>query len=312
MGAVVASPVLLGLCCGDPHLAHEGCDPGELPRELLNACEELAAEQLEVTRSGHRLAPYRGPVEMLKEAFAATESTGATSVLLIALDNTSRIHAEVRPMLAVLGLGDCGLLILRRSEEHEATLDAVFNIETVRSKSSQDYVSATKLCRVSSNSERTSVADSMIEQQSFVQCVSIMEGDFLVLGSKVIFESLNETGIIDTCNEFIQSSNFSSASTSSLSEMAEEIVFATYAKAVPQWLTRKEVGDASVVVAEVVDSQFSCRGIRSQELLCSSPDTWSCSEEGFDESPKTRSVDRQSMKVNALKATQRTFSRRFL
>lgn len=59
---------------------------------------------------------YLGPVPMLRRAFEATESLGSLTVVLAVMDNSTRIHGELHPMIAVITVGDCELLVLRRAQ----------------------------------------------------------------------------------------------------------------------------------------------------------------------------------------------------
>merc|ERR1719160_2196231 len=107
-------------------------DPSELPHELLEACEELAMAQLMPEGQVSPADAYRGPISLLKEAYEATESKGSTTVLLGALDNSTRIHGKLHPMIAVLSIGDCELLMLRRTHGRQSALQAVFHTEMQR------------------------------------------------------------------------------------------------------------------------------------------------------------------------------------
>merc|ERR1719247_1471351 len=75
---------------------------------------------------------YRGPVSLLKEAYEATESLGSTTVLLGIMDNSTKIHGKLHPMIAILSIGDCELLILRRTEGKHNPLELVFHTEMQR------------------------------------------------------------------------------------------------------------------------------------------------------------------------------------
>merc|ERR1719436_80081 len=75
---------------------------------------------------------YKGPISLLKEAYEETESYGSTTVLLGILDNSTRIHGKLHPMVAVLTIGDCELLMLRRLNGRQSPLKAVFHTEMQR------------------------------------------------------------------------------------------------------------------------------------------------------------------------------------
>merc|ERR1719272_440421 len=85
----------------------------------------------ELPRSSNARDAYKGPISLLKEAYEETESFGSTTVLLAALDNSTRIHGKLHPMIAVLSIGDCELLMLRRPKRDEP-LQAVFHTEMQR------------------------------------------------------------------------------------------------------------------------------------------------------------------------------------
>merc|ERR1712217_896023 len=184
-------------------------------------------------------------------------------------------------MLAVLVLGDSGLLILRSVAVELKQFEVVFDLQATRAES----FNAANSKSLARQSEEVLASD-IIENESFVQCVSVQEGDFVVLGNSVVFESLTKKGITDICNEAMLAPQYSSASPSALSELAEEVVLATYAKAMPEWLSRRTVGDASVVVAEVVDWQLARRGNLVRKSCQPSPVTLYCNKIGTSGQPR--------------------------
>merc|ERR1719272_2673637 len=105
--ATLTSPMLLGVCDGVSQLEEFGMDPALLPNELLKVCEEIAMTQLVPDNKVQPADMYRGPIHLLKAAYENTESMGSTTVLLAALDNSTRIHGKLHPMVAVLSIGDC-------------------------------------------------------------------------------------------------------------------------------------------------------------------------------------------------------------
>mmetsp|Transcript_167848 Transcript_167848/g.539081 ORF Transcript_167848/g.539081 Transcript_167848/m.539081 type:complete len:327 (-) Transcript_167848:185-1165(-) len=126
-GAVLASPVVLGIANGVESAQLTAADPSVFPRELLRECHRHSEARLlpgDETQGEQR--QYLGPISLLQEAFMSTRSSGAAKVLLAAIDNTSRIHGVVRPMLGVISVGDSGLLLLRRGNDRRRTLDVVF------------------------------------------------------------------------------------------------------------------------------------------------------------------------------------------
>lgn len=116
-GAALASRVLLGVGDGSPAQGVEGF--AQLPSELLGACKQIAEDQL--LQPNGQPAPqekYQGPVVLLKEAFDATQSPGSTTVALATLDNSTVIHGQLHPMVAMLTVGGCQMLQLRRRENY--------------------------------------------------------------------------------------------------------------------------------------------------------------------------------------------------
>jgi len=111
-GAALASRVLLGLGDGAPARGS-----AQLPSELLGACKQIAEDQL-LQPNGQPVPQkeYQGPIVLLKEAFEATQSPGSTTVALATLDNSTVIHGQIHPMVAMLTIGGCELLQLRRRD----------------------------------------------------------------------------------------------------------------------------------------------------------------------------------------------------
>merc|ERR1712080_487158 len=100
--------------------------------------------------------------------------------------------------------------------------------------------------------------------------------------------------------EALRSSDYFSEAASTLRELAEELVFATYAKAVPEWLSRRSMGDASVVVAQVVDWQQAQRSSpkRKAPRLLAYPEELHCN--GIDSSRRDPVPDGCSLDMSAL------------
>mmetsp|Transcript_52604 Transcript_52604/g.118894 ORF Transcript_52604/g.118894 Transcript_52604/m.118894 type:complete len:541 (+) Transcript_52604:34-1656(+) len=111
----LTSPLLLGVCDGAAVWEEDPCaDPTALPRELLAACRTRATTQLTPGAPVQLSGSYAGPISLLWEAYGATRSRGSTDVLLAALDNSTVVHGRREPMVAVLSIGGCALLLLRR------------------------------------------------------------------------------------------------------------------------------------------------------------------------------------------------------
>lgn len=274
--ATKTSPMLLGVCDGVSQLEEFNMDPSLLPNELLKTCEELAMMQLMPDMPVSPQDAYRGPIALLKEAYEETESFGSTTVLLAALDNSTRIHGKIHPMIAVLSIGDCELLMLRRTEGRQSDLEAVFHTEMQRI----DYNVQTplQLARVDGRIDEDfdeSIAFEVIEKGSAVHCVSAYEGDILVLGSDGVFDNLFLDEIVEVCNEILRpskSNEFKPMPPSMLSQVAQRIVRDSHAKSEPQcgqFIDTPigkggKVDDTSVVVAEIVEWTEAHREIWSQ------------------------------------------------
>jgi protein phosphatase PTC7 len=266
--ATLTSPMLLGVCDGVSQLEEFNMDPSLLPHELLKECEELATTQLMPDRplTGNGRNAYKGPIALLKEAYLETESMGSTTVLLAALDNSTRIHGKLHPMIAVLSIGDCELLMLRRTSGRQSELEAVFHTEMQRI----DYNVQTplQLARVDARIDQDfdeSVALEVIEEGSAVHCVSAYEGDMLILGSDGVFDNLFLDEIVAICNHYFKpakpGSDHVPIDPSLLREASERIVKNSHGKSdstrgifadAPIGKGGK-VDDTSVIVAEVVE-----------------------------------------------------------
>merc|ERR1719163_2218943 len=148
---------------------------------------------------------YRGPISLLTEAYEATESLGSTTVLLAALDNSTKIHGKLHPMVAVLSIGDCELLMLRRISGRQSELEAVFHTEMQRIDG--HVQTPLQLARVDGRIDEEfdeSIALEVIEKGSAVHCVSAYEGDILIMGSDGVFDNLFLDEIVEICNEIIR------------------------------------------------------------------------------------------------------------
>mmetsp|Transcript_66345 Transcript_66345/g.183269 ORF Transcript_66345/g.183269 Transcript_66345/m.183269 type:complete len:408 (+) Transcript_66345:69-1292(+) len=272
--ATLTSPMLLGVCDGVSQLEEFNMDPSLLPNELLRTCEELAMVQLMPDQPLNPQDAYRGPISLLKEAYEASESFGSTTVLLAALDNGTRIHGKLHPMIAVLSIGDCELLMLRRTNGRQSELEAVFHTEMQRI----DYNVQTplQLARVDGRIDEDfdeSIALEVIEKGSAVHCVSAYEGDILILGSDGVFDNLFLDEIVEICNEILQPRPQSeNLPPSMLSQVAQRIVKDSHAKSDAkngQFMDTPigkggKVDDTSVVVAEIVEWTDAHREIWSQ------------------------------------------------
>merc|ERR1719453_1983097 len=178
---------------------------------------------------------YKGPIALLKEAYENTESFGSTTVLLAALDNSTRIHGKLHPMIAVLSIGDCELLMLRRTHGRQSPLQAVFHTEMQRID--HNVQTPLQLARVDARIDEDfdeSIALEVIEKGSAVHCISAYEGDIVVMGSDGVFDNLFLDEIVEICNEILQppkTNDFTPMLPSMLSQVAQRMVKESHAKA---------------------------------------------------------------------------------
>jgi len=264
--ATLVSPMLVAIADGVSQIEDFGIDASELPNELLKTCEELAMSQLIPDRPVSPQDAYRGPVSLLKEAYEATESLGSTTVLLGILDNSTRIHGKLHPMVAVLTIGDCELLMLRRLNGRQSPLQAVFHTEMQRIDG--HVQTPLQLARVDERVDPEfdeDIALEVIERGSAVHCVSTYEGDIVLLGSDGVFDNLFLDEIVDICNMYMpppRPGPYAPMQPSVLQQIAQTIVLECHNKARPGpngRLPETPIGkggkmdDTSVVVAEVIE-----------------------------------------------------------
>jgi len=202
-------------------------DASELPIELLAACEELAMAQLVPDSSG-TLDAYRGPIPLMRDAFEATESYGSTTICLAILDNSTRIHGKLHPMIAVLSVGDCELLILRQLHGREGNFEIVFHTEMQRiDGNAQCPLQVARLDdRVDPDFDER-IAIEVIERGSAVHCVSVYEGDIVISGSDGVFDNLFLDEVVGICNEMLpplHSSKFVPTDPAVLEQVARRVV----------------------------------------------------------------------------------------
>merc|ERR1719460_3062742 len=110
--ATLCSPMLVAVADGVSQIEDFGIDASELPNELLNAMEELAVSQL---LPGQETDEYCGPITMMKDGYERTSCQGSTTILTATMDNSTKIHGKLHPMIAVCSVGDCEILVLRRT-----------------------------------------------------------------------------------------------------------------------------------------------------------------------------------------------------
>lgn len=259
--ATLCSPMLVGIADGVSQIEEFGIDASELPNELLNAIEELAVSQL---LPGQETDEYCGPITMVRDAYEATESMGSTTILTAVMDNSTKIHGKLHPMIAVCSIGDCEIVILRRGAD--GRLQVVFHTEMQRIDGNAQ--SPLQLARVDETVDPDfdeSIAIEVIERGSAVHCVSAFEGDIVVLGSDGVFDNLFIDEILAICEEGLASTvvgkKFKSVDRHLLGQIARSIVLQSHAKTQrgPRGYAQTPIGqggkidDTSCVVAQVVE-----------------------------------------------------------
>jgi len=237
--ATLSSPMMLGVADGVSQLEDFGIDASKLPKELLRVCEELAMEKLIPDSMDSTQEQYRGPVSLLKEAYESTSSLGSTTVLLGILDNSTRIHGKLHPMVAVLTIGDCELLMLRRLQGRQSALQAVFHTEMQRIDGHMQ--TPLQLARVDDRVDPEfdeDIALEVIERGSAVHYVSAYEGDIIIMGSDGVFDNMFLDEIVDICNQMLRPPAFApkgyqNTDPAILKQVAQRIVMECHAKTEP-------------------------------------------------------------------------------
>merc|ERR1719237_787512 len=209
---------------------------------------------------------YRGPIPLVRKAFESTESLGSTTLVLAVLDNSTKIHGKLHPMIAVLTIGDCELLMLRRLQGRQSQLQAVFHTEMQRIDG--HVQTPLQLARVDETVDPEfdeELALEVIERGSAVHCVSAYEGDIIVLGSDGVFDNLFLDEVVKICNEAMVPpgpGTFVPTQPALLSQIATRLVEESHAKSragVGGVLPETPIGrggkmdDTAVVVGEVVE-----------------------------------------------------------
>mmetsp|Transcript_45747 Transcript_45747/g.82784 ORF Transcript_45747/g.82784 Transcript_45747/m.82784 type:complete len:411 (-) Transcript_45747:48-1280(-) len=271
--ATLVSPMLLGVADGVSQIEDYGIDASLLPRELLKACQELAMSQLLPDSNSSMPVPqesYRGPISLMREAYEATESLGSTTALLAILDNSSQIHGKLHPMVAVLSVGDCELLILRRLNGRQSALQAVFHTEMQRiGGHAQQPIQIARIDERVDPDFDEDCAIEVIQRGSAVHYVSAYAGDVIVMGSDGVFDNLFLDEIVDTCNQMLRprpygagERTYAPTDPEIMRQVAQRIVLESHAKTqqgmnghFPEAPIGRggKVDDTSCVVSEVVE-----------------------------------------------------------
>merc|ERR1719498_777550 len=253
--------MLMAVADGVSQIEDFGIDASELPNELLKSLESLALAQLLV---GHETEEYAGPISLMREAYESTVSMGSTTVLSAIMDNSTKIHGKLHPMIAVCSIGDCEILILRRGQD--GRLMPVFHTEMQRIDGNAQ--SPLQLARVDETVDPdfdASIAIEVIERGSAVHCVSAFEGDIVVAGSDGVFDNLFADEILATCEEMLPPSapgtKFRPVDRHLLGEIAKQLVLESHAKTQPldgQYRQSPigpggKIDDTSCLVGQVVE-----------------------------------------------------------
>jgi len=259
--ATLCSPMLMAVADGVSQIEDYGIDPAELPNELLEAVETLAFNQL---LPGHETEPYMGPISLMREAYENTESMGSTTVLTAIMDNSTKIHGKLHPMIAVCSVGDCEIVILRH--DSNGRLMPVFHTEMQRiDGNAQQPLQIARVDDTVDPDFDESIAIEVIERGSAVHCVSAMEGDIVVAGSDGLFDNLFIDVIVCIVEHMVSVSGpgrkFRPASGHLLEEIARTIVMECHAKTRPANGRMKDapigpggkIDDTCCVVAQVLE-----------------------------------------------------------
>jgi len=263
--ATLESPMILGVADGVSQIEEFGIDASELPHQLLSVCEEIGMAQLVPEVQSHSEDAYRGPVPLLREAFESTDTLGSTTVVLAILDNSTKIHGKLHPMIAIITVGDCELLLLRRLQGRASPLVTVFHTEMQRIDGHSQ--TPLQLARVDARVDpdfNDGISIEVIERGSAVHCISAYEGDVVIMGSDGVFDNLFLDEIADLCNAVLQPKpgRFMPTHEALLGHLAQRIVQECHAKTVPGPGGQRpeapigrggKMDDTSVVVAEVVE-----------------------------------------------------------
>merc|ERR1719326_283923 len=207
----------------------------------MQQCEEIGMEQLLPDEHGldlSRGSGYQGPVSLMREAYESTDALGSTTALLAILDNSTQIHGKLHPMIAVLSIGDCELLILRRLRGRQSPLQAIFHTEMQRigGHAQQPIQIARVDDRIDPEFDE-SCAIEVIERGSAAHYVSAYEGDIIVMGSDGVFDNLYLDEVVAICNELLPASpyaaRFAPTNPALLEQVSRRIVQACHAKTKP-------------------------------------------------------------------------------
>jgi protein phosphatase PTC7 len=259
--ATLVSPMLVAIADGVSQIEDFGIDASELPNELLNAIEEQAVAQL---LPGQETEDYYGPISMMREGYERTSCQGSTTILTATMDNSTKIHGKLHPMIAVCSVGDCEILVLRRTTS--GNLAPAFHTEMQRVNGNAQC--PLQLSRVDDSIDPNfdeSTMIEVIEKGSAVHCVSAYEGDIVVLGTDGVFDNLFIDEIVAICDDMLyrpgNQEKYRPLDRSVLGQVAHRIVLECHAKTQPGSDGFREspigkggkVDDTSCIVGEIVE-----------------------------------------------------------
>jgi len=259
--ATLVSPMVVGVADGVSQIEEYGIDSSELPTELLRQCEDRAFQQLLPGRGARE--HYHGPIPLVKEAFRNTECLGSTTLVLALLDNSTKIHGKLHPMIAVISVGDCELVILRRLQGRSGPLELVFHTEMQRVDG--HCQTPLQLARVDERIDPNfddSITVEVIERGSAVHCVSAYEGDVVLVGSDGVFDNLFLDEVSAIANATLPPGLQLPTHSSQLTLLATRIVQAAHQKTEIRaggFLAEAPIGkggkmdDTSCVVADIME-----------------------------------------------------------
>jgi len=259
--ATLCSPMLCSVADGVSQIEDFGIDASELPNALLTAVEELAYAQL---LPGHETEEYAGPISLLKDAYEATTCMGSTTILNAVMDNSTKIHGKLHPMIAVCSVGDCEIVILRR--DTTGRLVPAFHTEPQRiDGNAQQPLQIARVDDTVDPDFDESIAIEVIERGSAVHCISAYEGDIIVAGSDGVFDNMFIDELVAICDSMLPPSipghKFRPVEGQLLGEIARTIVLESHGKTRPMnGLMRPtpigfggKVDDTSCFVAQVLE-----------------------------------------------------------
>lgn len=259
--ATLCSPMLVAVADGVSQIEEFGIDASELPNELLNVVEDLAMKQL---LPGKETEPYCGPISLMREAYETTTSMGSTTILTAIMDNSTKIHGKLHPMIAVCSVGDCQIIILRRGTN--GMLQTVFQTDMQRiDGNAQQPLQIARVDDTVDPDFDESIAIEVIERGSAVHCISAFEGDIVIAGSDGVFDNLFVDEIVDICDNMLPvycpGQKFRPAGSQVMEEIARALVAESHAKtrAVNGHFRQSPIGfggkvdDTSCLVGQVLE-----------------------------------------------------------